>query len=73
MKKILLTLIVLALHGCNTTRIIDPSPTDVPSSLTDEDVYSAIMLSLQDVPAVTGSGQKAGYNAYEWMASDNNP
>jgi len=73
MKKILLTLMILALYGCNTTKIIDPSPTDVPSSLTSEDVYSAIMLSLQDVPEVTNPGQKPGNNAYEWMAGEINP
>jgi hypothetical protein len=74
MKKILLTLIILTLYGCNTTKIIDPSPTDVPSALTSEDVYSAIMLSLQDVPEVIApsSGQKVGNNAYEWMAGEIN-
>jgi len=72
MKKILLTLIILALYGCNTTKIIDPTPTDIPSSLTSEDVYSAIMLSLQDAPEVTSSGQKVGENAYEWMADEIN-
>ena len=73
MKKILLTLIILASYGCGTTRIIDPSPTDVPASLTSEDVYSAIMLSLKDVPDVTGSGQNTGNNPYEWMAGEINP
>jgi hypothetical protein len=73
MKKILLALVILALYGCNTTKIIDPSPTDVPSSLTSEDVYSAIMLSLQDIPDVTSSGQKPGNSAYEWMAGEINP
>jgi len=73
MKKILLTLIILALFGCSTTKIIDPSPTDVPSSLTSEDVYSAIMLSLQDVPDVTSSGQKVGDHPYQWMADEINP
>jgi len=73
MKKILLTLIILALFGCSTTKIIDPSPTDVPSSLTSEDVYSAIMLSLQDVPDVTSSGQKVGAHPYQWMADEINP
>jgi len=69
MKKILLTLVILALYGCNTTKIIDPAPTDIPSSLTSEDVYSAIMLSLSDVPEVTGAGQ----HAYEWMAGEIKP
>jgi len=73
MKKILFTLFILTLYGCNTTKIIDPSPTDVPSSLTSEDVYSAIMLSLQDVPEVTSSGQRVGRNVYEWMAGEINP
>lgn len=73
MKKILLTLVILVLYGCNTTKIIDPAPTDIPSSLTTEDVYSAIMLSLQDVPGVTDSGQQAGQHAYEWMAGEINP
>ena len=73
MKNILLTLIILTLHGCNTTKIIDPSPTGVPSSLTSEDVYSAIMLSLQDVPEVTSSGQIVGHHAYQWMADEINP
>ena len=73
MKKILLTLVILALYGCNTTKIIDPAPTDIPSSLTSEDVYSAIMLSLQDVPEITSSGQKVGQHAYEWMAEEINP
>jgi len=68
--KILLTLFILILYGCNTAKIIEPSPTDVPSSLTSEDVYSAIMLSLQDVPEVTSSGQIDGNNAYEWMARE---
>jgi hypothetical protein len=73
MKKILLTLVIFALYGCNTTKIIDPAPTDIPPSLTTEDVYSAIMLSLQGIPGVTGSGQKAGQHEYEWMADDVNP
>ena len=70
------TLIILALYGCNTTKIIDPSPTDAPSSLTSEDVYSAIMLSLQDVPDVpdvTSSGQIVGNHPYEWMAGEISP
>ena len=73
MKKILLTLVILTLYGCNTTKIIDPSPTDIPSSLTSEDIYSAIMLSLQDVPEVTSSGQIVGNHAYQWMADEINP
>lgn len=73
MKKILLSLVILALYGCNTTKIIDPAPTDIPSSLTSEDVYSAIMLSLQDVPEVTGPGQNAGQHEYEWMADEIKP
>ena len=73
MQKILLTLVILALYGCNTTKIIDPAPTDIPTSLTSEDVYSAIMLSLQDAPEVTGPGQNAGQHAYEWMADEINP
>jgi len=73
MKKILLTLIFLSSYGCSTARIIDPSPTEIPLSLTSEDVYSAIMLSLQDVPEVTSSGKKVGNHAYEWMADEINP
>ena len=72
MKKILLTLIILTLYGCNTTKILDPSSTDAPSSLTSEDVYRAIMLSLQDVPEVTSSGQKVGNNAYGWRSGETN-
>ena len=70
MKKILLALIILGLYGCSTTEIIDPSPTDVPSSLNIEDVYTAIMLSLQDVPVDTGSGKKTGNGAYESLAKE---
>ena len=73
MKKILLALMILALYGCNTTKIIDPAPTDIPASLTNEDVYSAIMLSLQEVPGVTGPGQKEVRHPYEWMADEINP
>lgn len=73
MQKILLALIILSLYGCSTTRIIDPSPTEIPSSFTSEEVYSAIMLSLQDIPGVTGSGQKVGNHAYQWMADEIKP
>ena len=70
MKKILFTLIILSLQGCSTTRIVDPSPTDVPSSFNIGDVYSAIMLSLQGVPPDTGSGEKIASGVYESLAKD---
>jgi hypothetical protein len=68
MKKIPLALMIVGFYGCNTTRIIDPLPTDVSSSLNIEDVYYAIMLSLRnDYPA--GCRLDQGRRNYEATGS----
>ena len=67
MKKIFLVLIVLTLYGCNTTKIIEPLPTNIPANLTKDEVYSAIIVSLKDAPKVPSSVQKTGDDDFNWM------